>query len=326
VDGEASSIASLIAMAASPGRLFMAQSSWMMIHEARGGHGGTAEELRKLAGLIDGINDTLATAYATRTGRSVDDVRELLRAETWMTAKEAVDMGFADAITENQRIAASSESIAFMRNNFTRVPNAAIALAMSGAQQPIAAKAGETKDMTLKLLLASALGLDATADDAAFDRNVRTLRAFATSIETTTGKTGAEAVGVLQAWRTSHDALPAAQARLSELEAKSEEQEIDKIIASGKEAKKLTPDAEARIRDLYAKKDITLAGARVMVDTMLPLKAMASTTEQPRITNGSSTVAEADAKRWEEMKPMDRAALKRNDPEAYNALRPRDEE
>ena len=322
VDGEASSIASLIAMAASPGRLFMAQASWMMIHEARGGRGGTAEELRKTADVIDGMNDVLATAYAARTGRTPEDIRVLMRSETWMTAKEAVEMGFADSVTDSQRIAASRESADFSARHFIRVPHAALAPINGVENQNNAVPAGENRNMSLKLLLASALGLDANADDASFERGARNLRALASSVETATGKTGSEAVGVIQAWKQSHDTLPAAQARLAELETSAEAREIDNVIAAGKEAKKLTPAAEARIRDLYAKRDITLAGARAMVETMLPVQALASNVEQPVINTGASAgSSDADAKRWNEMKPQARADLKRTDPATYNALR-----
>jgi ATP-dependent Clp protease protease subunit len=94
VDGLAASIASVIAMAGdkvvmSPGSMMMVHKPWTMV-------AGDANELEKVREVLNGIEDSLIPIYATRTGKTEEEVRELLEAETWMTGDEAVEMGFAD--------------------------------------------------------------------------------------------------------------------------------------------------------------------------------------------------------------------------------------
>jgi ATP-dependent Clp endopeptidase proteolytic subunit ClpP len=96
VTGMAASMASVICMACDEVRIV--PHGRMMIHEASQGVRGNSDELRKAADLLDGISADIAQKYADRTGKTLDDIRALMKAETWMTAKEAVKMGFADAI------------------------------------------------------------------------------------------------------------------------------------------------------------------------------------------------------------------------------------
>lgn len=97
VDGIAASIASVIAMAGK--RVIMAAPAMLMIHDPWGAALGNAAELRKMAGVMDKVADSLAAAYVARTGRDVADIRAEMAAETWFSADEAVALGFADSIT-----------------------------------------------------------------------------------------------------------------------------------------------------------------------------------------------------------------------------------
>jgi hypothetical protein len=51
--------------------------------------------------VLDKVQDSLATIYTAKTGKSLDEVNALVDAETWMTADEAVAAGFADAVGED---------------------------------------------------------------------------------------------------------------------------------------------------------------------------------------------------------------------------------
>jgi len=117
VDSWACSIASVIAMAGDEIR--MAENAMMMIHDPHGVSVGGAEEMRKTADLLDQIKQTIANTYSKRTGKKEADVMAMMTAETWMTATQAQDMGFADAITGEQRIAACSK---FDISNFKHPP------------------------------------------------------------------------------------------------------------------------------------------------------------------------------------------------------------
>ena len=68
---------------------------------------GDAEELRETADVLDKIGAGLVSTYAKRTGKSEDEIAALLAAETWMTAQEAVDAGFATKVTPALAVQAS---------------------------------------------------------------------------------------------------------------------------------------------------------------------------------------------------------------------------
>lgn len=96
VDGLAASIASVIAMAGD--ELVMAPNSEMMIHDGWSGCRGNADAMRKAAALLDHLSDNISTAYATRAGGTPASWRELMKAETWFSAEEAVAAGLADSV------------------------------------------------------------------------------------------------------------------------------------------------------------------------------------------------------------------------------------
>jgi ATP-dependent Clp protease protease subunit len=98
VDGIAASIASVIAMAAD--RVVMHRSATMMIHDPYSLAVGNAEELRKEADVLDKVAENIVAAYQKRTGKGPSDLRKMMRAETWMTAQEAVDHRFAAEIQD----------------------------------------------------------------------------------------------------------------------------------------------------------------------------------------------------------------------------------
>jgi HK97 family phage major capsid protein/ATP-dependent Clp endopeptidase proteolytic subunit ClpP len=115
IDGLAASIASVIAMA---GRIVMPENATMMIHDPWSGAGGTAEQLRKEADVLDKIKVGIVSAYRNKTGKTDDEIGALMAAETWMNADEALDMGFCDECTKPQKMAA----MAFDLSKFKNVP------------------------------------------------------------------------------------------------------------------------------------------------------------------------------------------------------------
>lgn len=94
IDGLAASAASFLIMAAD--EIEIADGGFVMIHKAWTGLWGNANDLRAEADLLDKIDGTLVTTYATRTGQSAADIAAWMDAETWLTADEAVERGFAD--------------------------------------------------------------------------------------------------------------------------------------------------------------------------------------------------------------------------------------
>lgn len=105
IDGLAASAASFIAMAGDT--IEIAESAFVMIHNAAGGCWGGAADMRKTADLLDAVNGALQSIYAARTRNSVADLKAWMDAETWFSGTEAVAKGFADKIVPNLAVAAS---------------------------------------------------------------------------------------------------------------------------------------------------------------------------------------------------------------------------
>ena len=106
VDGLAASIASIIAMAGD--QIVMYHGSMLMVHNPwTSVRGGDANEMRHTATVLDKVRDAILATYQARTGISAQKLIAMMDAETWLTAKEAVSMGFATQIVEDMQIAAS---------------------------------------------------------------------------------------------------------------------------------------------------------------------------------------------------------------------------
>ncbi len=105
VDGIAASIASLLILAAD--KVVMPSNAMLMIHNPWMIAAGDANTFRELADKLDKITDSvLIQTYHDKTGIKKDELKAMLDAETWLDGKEAVELGFADVVEEEQKIAA----------------------------------------------------------------------------------------------------------------------------------------------------------------------------------------------------------------------------
>lgn len=96
VDSCACSIASVIAMAGD--KVYMPENTLMMIHNCWSLALGNSNELRKQADDLDKIMESSIASYMSRITITEEELKELLNNETWLTAKECVEMGFADEL------------------------------------------------------------------------------------------------------------------------------------------------------------------------------------------------------------------------------------
>ena len=96
IDGLAASISSVIALASDEVR--MSENAFLMIHDPWSIVIGNADIMREEADLLDKVGGTIAKAYMDKTGKDAKEIKKLMAAETWMTAEEAEEMGFIDAI------------------------------------------------------------------------------------------------------------------------------------------------------------------------------------------------------------------------------------
>jgi ATP-dependent protease ClpP protease subunit len=106
VEGIAASIASVIAMAGD--EIIMGVGTTMMVHNPWTWAGGNAASFRKVADDLDVITKGLLDAYSLKTGKTHEDLQALLDGETYLTAQEAVEHGFADRLDVELSAAASA--------------------------------------------------------------------------------------------------------------------------------------------------------------------------------------------------------------------------
>lgn len=116
IDGLAASAASVIAMAASTVK--MTPVSMMMIHNPATLAIGDKAELGKAIEMLDAVKESIINAYELKTGMQRAKLARLMDAETWMDARAAIDMGFADELhhtTGAEEVTPATEALVFNR-------------------------------------------------------------------------------------------------------------------------------------------------------------------------------------------------------------------
>jgi ATP-dependent protease ClpP protease subunit len=96
VDGLAASAASFIAMAGDT--IKMARNATMMVHDASTIMWGNEQDMVACANLLGKLSNNIADMYAQQAGGSVEEWRDVMRAETWYTGQEAMAAGLVDEI------------------------------------------------------------------------------------------------------------------------------------------------------------------------------------------------------------------------------------
>lgn len=96
IDALAASAASVIAMAGT--KVLMSPVALMMIHNPATIAIGDAEEMQKAIDMLSEVKESIVNAYEIKTSLSRHKISQLMDGESWMNAKEAVKLGFADGI------------------------------------------------------------------------------------------------------------------------------------------------------------------------------------------------------------------------------------
>ena len=108
IDGVAASMASVVAMAGT--RVIMSESALMMIHNPNSEVAGEASDLRNMAGVLDQVKNSLVAAYQRKTNLPPNRLAAMMDAETWMSAADALELGFIDAIEKSALVAAKFDT------------------------------------------------------------------------------------------------------------------------------------------------------------------------------------------------------------------------
>mgnify|MGYP001012984897 CR=1 FL=1 len=98
IQGLAASAASVIAMAGDV--VHISPTAQIMIHKAWTIADGNADDMAHTSEFLEGIDDSIMNAYVAKTGIDKSELSNMMAKETWLTASQAVDYGFADDVMD----------------------------------------------------------------------------------------------------------------------------------------------------------------------------------------------------------------------------------
>lgn len=118
IDGLAASAASVVAMAGDV--VQMAPTALMMIHNPATMAWGDHVDMEKAIAMLDEVKQSIINAYEIKTKLSRAKLSKMMEEETWMNARKALDLGFADEMTGTDDEAQAYEfSASLVARNFT---------------------------------------------------------------------------------------------------------------------------------------------------------------------------------------------------------------
>ena len=264
IDALAASAASVIAMAGD--HVTMNRGAELMIHDASGFAMGNAATMRETADVLDKLSDSYADAYAARAGGDRATWREVMQAETWFTAEEAVAAGLAD-----EWVDAPSTEAHFDRSGFRYKARAAAPAPVITHPLPASEPGDHTTTNRKEIAMSDALteglrqrlGLaDSDVDDSTIlatldDRLAATASAEAPTIPAGTALIDETILAELRA-----DAAAGREAKAT-LESDRRDAIVDKAIAEGR----IAPASRSSWRDMC---DVDEEGTKKLLASLEP--------------------------------------------------------
>lgn len=122
--GIAGSAASVIAMAG--GKVKISPTGQIMIHNASSWASGNKEDMQQATNMLASTDEAIANAYLLKTGRSKEELLDLMSNETFMNAQKAIELGFADEVMfddGNLLVASSNVSTLLPKEVIDKVKN-----------------------------------------------------------------------------------------------------------------------------------------------------------------------------------------------------------
>lgn len=110
----AASAATLIGMGCS--HLSMMTTAQFMIHNASNAQNGSHQDMERNAEFLKQVDETIANAYATKTGKDVKELVKMMDSTTWLNATDALELGFIDEILFEPEVSATN-SVDFADEN-----------------------------------------------------------------------------------------------------------------------------------------------------------------------------------------------------------------
>ena len=117
IDALAASAASIVAMGGKT--VIMSKYALLMIHKPMVDTGGNSDELLKDVQMLNAVQSRLAQIYMDKTGLDAATINKLINAVTWLTADQALDLGFINGIEDYQPTITNS---AFIKKHTATAP------------------------------------------------------------------------------------------------------------------------------------------------------------------------------------------------------------
>lgn len=150
IDGIAASAASVIAMAGT--EVLMAPTALMMIHNPATMAFGDHVEMQKAIEMLDEVKESIINAYEIKTGLTRAKLSHLMDDETWMNAKKAMELGFADGMLEDDKKSEAPEAYAFSSKAIDRALMNKLVDKTRAEKQPEPEVTGRSVDMLMDRL------------------------------------------------------------------------------------------------------------------------------------------------------------------------------
>jgi ATP-dependent protease ClpP protease subunit len=340
--GLAASAASVIAMAGDS--IAMHEGSLFMIHEPWTFAVGDAGEMRTTAEFLDKVNSSALDVYERRTGRARSEIAKLVNDETWMTAHEAVQEKFATSVIEGAAPEPAAKASAAARTFMSARKPRQTPRPAPQQQTPPAPEARqispvlgeETNEMTLPKNVLAALSLDESASEEGALAAINKLKMSAktgTDIELLLSETGPAATGVVRALLADRENNASLAAEVGKLKVVNARRSFDSAKKLAQEERRLSPHQIKQFEDRFEKaaSDTTIAdpagrSAEIAEEftsfvKASPKNAIGGSVAIPLNENGEIGVLLHDGKKFEQLKPMQRADLKKSNEPLYNAMR-----
>ena len=100
--GQAASIGSFLLAAGTKGKRFSLPNSRVMVHQPSAGFQGQVTDIEIHANEVSSLKKRLNEIYSKHTGKSVEEVKEALERDNFMTAEVAKDFGLIDEVVEKR--------------------------------------------------------------------------------------------------------------------------------------------------------------------------------------------------------------------------------
>lgn len=111
----AASAASLVAMAGD--KIIIRTGANMMVHEASTMAFGNKSDIKKTLNALTAIDTSIVDIYQDRTGLDRDEIVNLITNETWLTADEAINKGFADEKSSRKSVEKQKEGVSNLKDS-----------------------------------------------------------------------------------------------------------------------------------------------------------------------------------------------------------------